>query len=73
VKADFRPDVERTPETERAYAAFVASAGPRDGAPPFDVAAVACIAEEGSRIAADQNKLTTRFGLIADLIRESSH
>jgi predicted ATP-dependent protease len=41
VKADFRPDVERTPETERAYAAFVASAAPREGAPPFDVAAVA--------------------------------
>ena len=73
VKADFRPDVERTPETERAYAAFVASSAPRDGAPPFDAAAVACIAEEGSRIAADQNKLTTRFGLIADLVRESSH
>ncbi|NJD09485.1 MAG: ATP-dependent protease [Gemmatimonadetes bacterium] len=73
VKADFRPDVERTPETERAYAAFVASAAPREGAPPFDAAAVACIIEEGSRIAADQNKLTTRFGLIADLVRESSH
>jgi lon-related putative ATP-dependent protease len=73
VKADFRPDVERTPEIERAYAAFVARSGPREGAPPFDAAAVACIAEEGSRIAADQNKLTTRFGLIADLVRESSH
>jgi len=73
VKADFRPDVERSPEVERAYAAFVASAGPRDGAPPFDAGAVACIVEEGSRMAADQNKLTTRFGLIADLVRESSH
>jgi lon-related putative ATP-dependent protease len=73
VKADFRPDVERTPETERAYAAFVAGSGPREGAPPFDAGAVACITEEGSRMAADQNKLTTRFGLIADLVREACH
>jgi predicted ATP-dependent protease len=73
VKADFRPDMERTPETERAYAAFVAASGPREGAPPFDADAVAAIIEEGSRIAADQHKLTTRFGLIADMVRESSH
>jgi lon-related putative ATP-dependent protease len=73
VKADFRPDMERTPEAEQAYAAFVAASQPRDGAPPFDAAAVAHIIEEGSRIAADQNKLTTRFGLIADIVRESAH
>jgi predicted ATP-dependent protease len=73
VKADFRPDMERTPETERAYAAFVAASGPREGAPPFEAGAVARIIEEGSRIAADQNKLTTRFGLIADIVRESAH
>jgi lon-related putative ATP-dependent protease len=73
VKADFRPDMERTPDTERAYASFIAASAPRDGAPPFDADAVACIIEEGSRIAADQNKLTTRFGLIADLIREAAH
>jgi predicted ATP-dependent protease len=73
VKADFRPDMERTPATERAYAAFIAGSEPRDGAPPFDADAVASIIEEGSRIAADQNKLTTRFGLIADMIRESAH
>jgi lon-related putative ATP-dependent protease len=73
VKADFRPDMERTPETERAYAAFVAASRQRDGAPPFDAAAVANIIEEGSRIAADQYKLTTRFGLIADIVRESAH
>jgi predicted ATP-dependent protease len=73
VKADFRPDMERTPETERAYAAFVAASGPREGSPPFDADAVAAIIEEGSRIAADQDKLTTRFGLIADMVRESAH
>lgn len=73
VKVDFRPDMERTPETERAYAAFVAGSGPRENAPPFAAGAVARIAEEGSRIAADQNKLTTRFGLVADLVRESAH
>jgi lon-related putative ATP-dependent protease len=73
VKADFRPDMDRTAETERAYAAFVAAGRSRDGTPPFTADAVASIIEEGSRIAADQNKLTTRFGLIADIVRESAH
>jgi predicted ATP-dependent protease len=73
VKADFRPDMERTPATERAYAAFVAASGPREAAPPFEADAVAAIIEAGSRIAADQNKLTTRFGHIADMVRESAH
>jgi predicted ATP-dependent protease len=73
VKADFRPDMERIAETERSYAAFVAASGPREGAPPFDAAAVARIIEEGSRLAADQRRLTTRFGLVADLVREAAH
>ena len=73
VKADFRPDMERTLEAERAYARFVAAGAPRDGARAFDAAAVARVIEESSRIAADQNKLTTRFGLIADLVREATH
>ena len=73
VKADFRPDMERTPEAERDYARFIAAGAPRDGARVFDAEAVARIIEEASRIAADQNKLTTRFGLIADLVREATH
>lgn len=73
VKADFRPDMDRTAEAERSYAAFIAAGAPREGTPHFDVHAVAAIIEEGSRIAADQNKLTTRFGLIADIVRESAH
>jgi predicted ATP-dependent protease len=34
---------------------------------------VARIIEEGSRLAGDQKKLTTRFGEITDLVRESAH
>ncbi|MGI6595571.1 MAG: Lon-insertion domain-containing protein [Candidatus Ratteibacteria bacterium] len=39
---------------------------------PLDKESVAKIVEYGSRIADDQNKLTTRFSEIADVIREAN-
>ncbi len=40
--------------------------------PPFDREAVARIVEYGSELCSDQTKLSTRFGEVADLIREAS-
>ena len=39
----------------------------------FDPTGVAAIVEYGSRLAEDQTKLTTRFGDVADIIREASY
>jgi lon-related putative ATP-dependent protease len=39
----------------------------------FDRTAVAQVVEYGSRLAEHQNKLSTRFGQIADLVREASY
>jgi len=73
VKAEFATLMERTKETEREYALFVKAVIDENGLPPFDRSAVARIIEHGSRLAESQNKLSTRFGMIADLIRESAH
>lgn len=73
VKADFTTQMDRTPEAERSYALFVSTITHQDKALPFDRGAVARVIEYGSRLAGDQDKLSTRFGEIADLIREAAH
>ena len=73
VKVDFTPHMERTAETERGYASFVAARCERENLPPFDASAVAAVVEEGSRLSRDQRKLSTRFRAVRDLVREAAH
>lgn len=73
VRADFATDMARTAEAEQAYAAFVSTITHQDGSLPFDGGAVARVVEYGSRAAADQARLSTRFGDIADVVREADH
>jgi predicted ATP-dependent protease len=63
----------RTVETELAYARFIASRCLEERLMPFDRSAVAKIVEHGSRLCAHQEKLSARFGLIADIVREASY
>jgi lon-related putative ATP-dependent protease len=72
VKADFTTQMDRTPEAERSYALFVSTITHQDKSLPFDRSAVARVIEYGSRLAGDQDKLSTRFGEITDLIREAA-
>jgi len=72
VKADFTTKMRRDPESEKAYALFVNTIAQQDKSLPFDRAAVARIIEYGSRAVGDQDQLSTRFGDIADLIREAT-
>ena len=72
VKADFATQMDRTPETEYQYALFVRTICQEDGLLPFDRGAVAQVIEHSSRLVEDQYKLSTRFGEIADLVREAS-
>jgi lon-related putative ATP-dependent protease len=72
VKAEFANVMARTPEAEHAYALFVSTIAREDGALPFSQEAVARIVEHGARLAGDQEKLSTRLGEIADLVREAA-
>ena len=73
VKADFTTRMPRDAESERAYALFVNTIGSQEKSLPFDATAVARIIEYGSRAVEDRDQLSTRFGDIADLIREAAH
>jgi lon-related putative ATP-dependent protease len=72
VQADFGDEFPRTPEAMQSYARFVAARCHQEGLLPFDAAAIARVVEFGSRLAEHQNKLSTRFGEIADVVREAS-
>lgn len=73
VRAEFTTHMPRTPESEQTYAAFLRNRIDDEKLMPFDRAGVAALVEEGSRIADDQQRLTARFGEIADLAREASY
>jgi len=73
VKADFDTRMDRTDENTRDYGAFVCSVCEEESLRHLDNLALSRIVEHGSRIAEDQAKLSTRFGEIADVIREASY
>jgi len=73
VQADFRADMPRTPESESMYALFTRMLGERENLLPVQAGAVARVIDYGARIAEDQNRLSTRFGKVADLIREATY
>ena len=72
VKADFDTTMERTDENERKYAAFVCTLCRKEKLRHLDASGVARIVEYGSRLAQDQQKLSTKFGEVADIIREAN-
>ncbi|HJW83072.1 MAG TPA: ATP-binding protein [Anaerolineae bacterium] len=73
VKADFAPEMDRTLESEQAYALFIRARCEEERLLPFEPGAVAHIVELGSRLAEDQDKLSARFGDVANVIREASY
>lgn len=73
VKADFDNRMPRTRENMGKYAMFIASCQKKENLTPFDRSGVAKIIEYGSRLAEHQEKLSTQFSSIADLIRESNY
>lgn len=73
VRAEFAATMERNPQTEHEYSLFIKSVVNDNNLHPFDRSAVAAIIEYSSRLAEDQSKLSTRFGKIADLVREAAY
>ncbi len=71
-KAEFSTRMPRTPENEHAYALFLRNRMQDENLMPFDRTGVAAMVEYGSRYADDQQKLTTRFGEIANVAREAA-
>ncbi|HYA32021.1 MAG TPA: Lon-insertion domain-containing protein, partial [Thermodesulfovibrionales bacterium] len=63
----------RTTENVQKYALFIASLCKAENLPPFDRSGVAKIVEYGSRLSEHQEKLSSKFSEVADLVRESTY
>ena len=73
VKADFDNRIDRTDENLQRYAAFVSTKTAEERLLPFDATGVARVAEYGSRLAEHQEKLSSKFSDVSNLIRESHY
>ena len=73
VKADFDNRMERSEKNILKYATFIATKSKEEKLLPFDPTGVAKIVEYGSRLAEHQEKLSSKFSEISDLIREAHY
>ena len=73
VKADFDSRMDKTQDAVQMYAAFVASRCKQEKFMPFDRSGVGKIVEYGSRLAEHQEKLSSKFSDISDLIKEAHY
>ncbi len=72
VLADFDSTIPRDERGIHEYARVLARIASEEDLKPFDRSAVAMLVEHGARIAAQEGKLTARFGRLADIAREAS-
>ena len=73
VKAEFDHRVELTNENMQAYCSFICRTGMDEGLLGFEPSGAAEVIEYAARLVADQQKLSTRFGLIKDLLIEADY
>ncbi|MGE5603926.1 MAG: Lon protease family protein [Nitrososphaerales archaeon] len=72
VRADFSTEMDWTAENEQRIVEFIRNRCDEQSLPQFDMGAVAEVVEFSARQVEDQDKLTTRFALVTDLIQESA-
>jgi lon-related putative ATP-dependent protease len=73
IKAEFDTTMPRTDEKVQQYAAFVCGLCEKEGLKHLDGSGLAKLVEYSSRIIEDQQKLSTQFARIADVIREANY
>ncbi len=73
VKADFDNKMERSDENILKYASFIATCQKEEGLLPIDKGAVAKVIEYSSRLCEHQDKLSTKFSEISDLLKEANY
>jgi lon-related putative ATP-dependent protease len=73
IKADFDSMMNKDNDKIQQYASFIRKICDEDKLRPFDKMGIAAVVEHGVRITGRQKKLSTRFHLIADLLREANY
>jgi lon-related putative ATP-dependent protease len=72
VKAEFDTTMARTEENVKQYAAFVCTICQKENLMHLDRSGLAKLVEYSQRLAEDQQKLSTRFAEVADIVREAN-
>jgi len=73
IKADFDSVMNKDQGTIHQYATFIRRICDEEKLKPFDRTGIAAVVEYGVEIAGKQKKLSTRFHLIADILREANY
>ncbi|MCJ7580490.1 MAG: AAA family ATPase [Candidatus Aminicenantes bacterium] len=73
IKAEFDSETPRNPETIKEYASFIKKICNEEALKHFDQSGMAAVIEYGIRLSGQQKKLSTRFHILADVIRESCY
>lgn len=73
VKAEFDNTMARTEENMQQYAQFMCTLVHKEGLTHLDASGIAAVVEYSSRLAADQEKMSTQFAAVSDIIREANH
>ncbi|HOC52252.1 MAG TPA: ATP-binding protein [Caldisericia bacterium] len=73
VKADFDTEMDRNEENLQKYINFISNFVKKSNLKQLTVDAVGEVIDYGSRVVEDQNKVTTRFQIIGDLITEANY
>ena len=73
VRADFDTEMANEPRSIGSYVGFIKMLMDQEKLLPFELSGVAEIVEYGVRLSGRQNKLSTRFSILADVLREASY
>ncbi len=73
IKAEFDSEMKKDTQTIKEYIAFIKKISEEDDLLPFDKSGMAAIVEYGTRLSGRQKKISTRFHIIADVLREASY
>ena len=73
VRADFDSEMANDGKSISSYLSFIKTLCEREKLLPFEVSGAAEVIEHGARLAGQQNKLSTRFSALADVLREASY
>jgi lon-related putative ATP-dependent protease len=73
VRADFDTEMPKVQESIAKYVNFMKMICDDEKLLPFDKTGVAAVIEHGVRLAGRQNKISTRFNIVADVMREANY
>jgi lon-related putative ATP-dependent protease len=73
IRADFDTEMKNEQKAISSYLSFIKTMCEREQLAAFDPSALCEVVEYGVRLAGRQNKLSTRFSILADVLREANY